>query len=122
MVAAGGGGVPVVRDGDGLRGVEAVVDKDLTSSLLALELGADRLVILTDVDGVYEDFGGPNHCHLGRASVAELRGRDFEPGTMAPKIDAVCRFVERSGNAAVIGALYDAAAVVSGDAGTALSG
>ncbi|MDG2113840.1 MAG: carbamate kinase [Actinomycetota bacterium] len=120
VVAAGGGGIPVARADNGPRRVEAVVDKDLTSSLLALELEADRLVILTDVDGVYENFGGPNQTLLDRVPAAKLRGSDFEPDTMAPKAEAVCRFVEGSGNDAVIGALRHAAAVAAGDAGTTI--
>lgn len=121
VVAGGGGGIPVAMVDGRLVGVEAVVDKDLTSSLLARELGADRLVILTDVDAVYLDHGLPLARALSRTTPGELRRHRFDAGSMAPKIEAACRFVEATGCEASIGALDDAEAVLAGDAGTIVS-
>ncbi len=119
VVCAGGGGVPVVRDRDGrLSGVEAVVDKDLTAALLATELGADALVVLTDVPGVMREFGSPDAQVIPRVTAAELRAMEVPDGSMRPKVEAVCRFVEATGRIAVIGSLTDAAALLTGDAGT----
>ncbi|MER8058328.1 carbamate kinase [Streptomyces sp. SID8366] len=119
VVCAGGGGVPVV-DGarGGLRGVEAVVDKDLTAALLAEDLKADFLLILTDVPHVYADFGGPHQRPLLEATPAELRSGDFPAGSMGPKTEAAARFVERTGGLAAIGALDAAYEIVRGRAGT----
>jgi carbamate kinase len=122
VVCGGGGGIPVVDGPDGHRlGVEAVIDKDLTAALIATELGADRLVVLTDVDGVHDDHGLPTERLIRRATPAELRARSFPAGSMGPKVDAACRFVERTGRAAAIGSLDDAAAVAAGDAGTVIT-
>ncbi|HEX5800289.1 MAG TPA: carbamate kinase [Gaiellaceae bacterium] len=118
VVCAGGGGIPVVAEAGRLLGVEAVIDKDLTAALLAEELGADELVILTDVPHVERDWGTPAAQAIGRASAAELRQLSFAAGSMGPKIEAACRFVERTGCEAVIGSLGDLAAVARGDAGT----
>jgi carbamate kinase len=119
VVCGGGGGIPVVRDADGaLRGVEAVVDKDRTAALLAEGVGANGLVLLTDAPGLYADFGTPGQHLLRVATPDSLRGRPFAAGTMGPKVEAACRFVERTGGWAAIGALEDAAAVVAGTAGT----
>jgi len=119
VICAGGGGIPVaVTAGGALRGVEAVVDKDLTAALLASELGADALLLLTDVAAVYQDWPSPAQRPLRRTTPRELRALRFEPGSMAPKVEAACRFVERSGRPAAIGALADAARVLAGEAGT----
>jgi carbamate kinase len=119
VVCAGGGGVPVVRDEDGqLHGVEAVVDKDLTSSVLAEALDADFLLVLTDVPAVMRDFGGPNQAPLTRATPAGLRREQFPSGSMGPKVDAVCRFVELTGGMGAIGSLDDAEEILAGRAGT----
>lgn len=119
VVCAGGGGVPVVRDPDGsLRGVEAVVDKDATASLLARELDADLLLVLTDVPAVSVDWGTPAARAIRSAVPAELRARSFPAGSMGPKVAAVCDFVERTGRPAAIGALADVSAIVAGEAGT----
>jgi carbamate kinase len=118
VVCAGGGGVPVVRSGGTFRGVEAVIDKDLTASLLARELGAERLVILTDVAHVDHGWGTAGARAIHRATPAELRRLSFAPGSLAPKVEAACRFVEATGGVAVIGSLDEATAVASGDAGT----
>ncbi|MDH3683973.1 MAG: carbamate kinase, partial [Acidimicrobiia bacterium] len=120
VVAGGGGGIPVAVIGDQLVGVEAVVDKDLTSALLAQALGADRLIVLTDVDAVYLDHGEPSARPIVDTTPAELRRFRFAPGSMGPKIEAVCRFVETTGAEASIGALQDADAVLAGDAGTTI--
>jgi carbamate kinase len=117
VVCAGGGGVPVVRRGDRLVGVEAVIDKDLTAALLAREVSADRLIMLTDVPQVERGWGTPEARPIGRTTPRELRQLEFAPGSMAPKIDAACRFADGGGRAA-IGALGDLAGVVAGTAGT----
>jgi len=119
VVCAGGGGVPVVRDDAGaLRGVEAVVDKDLTAALLARDLAADALLILTDVDAVEDGYGTPQARPIHRATPAELRARPFPAGSMGPKVEAACRFVEATGGMAAIGRLDDAEALLDGKAGT----
>jgi carbamate kinase len=107
----------VVRDGKA-RGVEAVVDKDLTASLLARELDADALLLLTDVAAVQDGYGTPQARPIRRATPEELRKRDFPAGSMGPKIEAVCRFTEATGRPAAIGRLADAEALLSGRAGT----
>ena len=123
VVCAGGGGVPVVRHGHTgrLRGVEAVIDKDLTASLLARELRADALLLLTDVDAVQDGYGTGQARPIRRATPAELRARSFPAGSMGPKIEAVCRFAEATGNRAAIGRLGDAPALLAGQAGTTIT-
>ena len=118
--APGGGGVPVIRDERGkLRGVEAVVDKDLTAAVLAEALEADALLVLTDVAAVERGFGTPRRRARSCAPrPAALRREDFPAGSMGPKVDAVCRFVELTGDMAAIGRLEDATAMVAGKAGT----
>jgi carbamate kinase len=119
VVCAGGGGVPVIRDEAGqLTGVEAVVDKDLTSAVLAEALDADVLLVLTDVPSVMEAFGTPDQRPVLRATPAGLRALRPPAGSMGPKVDAVCRFVEMTGGTAAIGSLDDAAAILRGEAGT----
>lgn len=119
VVCAGGGGIPVVAGADGsLHGVEAVVDKDLASALLAELLGAERLLLLTDVDAVELDWGTPAARPLRAATPRRLRRLSFAAGSMAPKVEAACRFVERTGGVAAIGSLTRAAEVLAGDAGT----
>lgn len=120
VICAGGGGVPcaVEADGHSLRGVEAIIDKDLCSSLLARKLDADVFVIVTDVDGVYADWGQPNQRRLARASVRELSGQYFAKGSMGPKVEAACEFAQATGRPAVIGALRDIDKLVLGEAGT----
>ncbi|MCC6236348.1 MAG: carbamate kinase [Dehalococcoidia bacterium] len=122
VVCAGGGGVPVYLDERGASfGVEGVVDKDLTSALLARELGADALLLLTDVDAVHLDWGSARARRVRYASPAALRAVAFEPGTMAPKVEAACRVAEATGRTAYIGSLDDAAQLLEGTAGTAVS-
>ncbi|HZT07537.1 MAG TPA: carbamate kinase [Chloroflexota bacterium] len=119
VICGGGGGVPVVRDERGhLDGVEAVIDKDLLAALLASSVAADGLVMLTDVDAVYEGWGGPEPRPIREATPRELRAGCFAPGSMGPKVEAACRFVERGGTFAAIGALADAPAILKGRAGT----
>lgn len=119
VICGGGGGIPVVRDrSGGLRGVEAVVDKDLTAALLAERLKADALVILTDVAGVEIAHGTPAARPLGPATVSKLRSVAFAPGSMGPKVEAACRFVSATGRLAAIGRLEDAGALLAGEAGT----
>ncbi|MBV8220598.1 MAG: carbamate kinase [Solirubrobacterales bacterium] len=119
VVCAGGGGIPVVEDRDGCQlGVEAVVDKDLASALLAIDLGVDTLVLATDVDAVYDEFGTPAQRAIARATPAGLRSHRFAPGSMAPKVEAVCRFVERTGGRGVIGSLNEIDELLGGQAGT----
>lgn len=119
VICAGGGGVPVIVGAEGrTRGVEAVIDKDLAASLLATKLEADRLIILTDVDAVYEGWGMASARKITEANPAQLRAMPFAKGSMGPKVDAVCRFVEETGRPAAIGSLKEAASVADGTAGT----
>ncbi len=121
VICAGGGGVPVVRDEYGdLRGVDAVVDKDLTTALLAIQLQADALLLLTDVANVQLDYGTPSARAIGRTTAEALRKLDFAAGSMGPKVEGACRFVEATGGMAAIGRLADAAQVLDGEAGTIL--
>jgi carbamate kinase len=119
VICAGGGGAPVVRNRLGeLEGIEAVVDKDSTAGLLAEALDADLLVVLTDVAGVETDYGTQAARPIHRATPADLRALQFPPGSMGPKVEAVCRFVELTGGTAAIGSLRDVAAILTGKAGT----
>lgn len=120
VVCAGGGGIPVVADhgnGHALRGVEAVVDKDLTAAMLARLVRADALLLLTDVDAVVDGFGTPAARPIRQATAAQLRARSFPSGSMGPKVEAACRFVEATGQIAAIGALAAAGELLDG-AGT----
>jgi carbamate kinase len=119
VICTGGGGAPVMENDDGhLVGVEAVVDKDLSASLLARDLGADALLLLTDVAAVQRDFGTERATAIRSAYASELRNLEFPAGSMGPKVDACCRFVAATGHRAAIGALADAVAVLAGEAGT----
>ena len=119
VVCAGGGGVPVIRDENGeLQGVEAVVDKDLTSAVLAEALDADMLIVATDVKHVMRSFGQPDESPIRRETPHGLRALDFASGSMGPKVDAVCHFVELTGGVAAIGSLDDAVGILAGEAGT----
>jgi carbamate kinase len=118
VVCAGGGGIPVCAVDGGLRGIEAVIDKDLTAALLAEELGADRLIVLTDVSHVERGWGTPTATPVGTATPAELRELFFAAGSMGPKVEAACRFVERTGGQASIGSLGELDAISRGQAGT----
>ena len=123
VIAGGGGGIPVVREADGTRrGLEAVIDKDLASAHLANVLGYDTLVLLTEAKGVALEFGTPDEHWLEEVSVSRLRALQaaghFPPGSMGPKVEAALRFVERGGQRAIIGHLFDVIAALQGQAGT----
>jgi carbamate kinase len=123
VICAGGGGIPtawVPGQERTLGGVEAVIDKDLASALLARDLDAELFVMATDVDGVYADWGSPDQRRLERMIPAELRGQPFAAGSMGPKVEAATRFVEATGKRAAIGALEDIEQIVEGTAGTSV--
>jgi carbamate kinase len=123
VICGGGGGAPVVADDSGqLGGVEAVVDKDLTACLLAIAVGADRLLVLTDVPAVMADFGTPQTRPLSHLNLDELTTLQFPAGSMGPKITACEQFVRTTGHSAAIGALPDAVAILAGSAGTTITG
>lgn len=124
VVTVGGGGIPVVLRGGRYYGVEAVIDKDLASSLLARKLGAERLIIITNVDAVYADYGKPDASRLANATLAEmkdlLREGHFPPGSMGSKIQAAVEFLDAGGRSVIVtqpGCLLDA---VAGRAGTTI--
>jgi carbamate kinase len=119
VICAGGGGIPVVRGTDGMmKGVEAVIDKDRTAALLAQELQADALLLLTDVAAVFRDFGSASQSAIGNTTPLELGSLDFAAGSMGPKVSAACDFVKDSGMRAGIGQLSDALAILEGRKGT----
>jgi carbamate kinase len=127
VICSGGGGIPTrytdepAVPGRRLEGVEAVIDKDLASALLAADLGADMLVIATDVDAVYADWGTPDQRPIRRATPAELAAGEYAEGSMGPKVAAACMFVEKSGGTAAIGSIAEIGAVLHGDAGTTVA-
>ncbi len=124
VLCAGGGGIPVMHTSDPapagrrLVGVEAVIDKDAASALLADELDADALLIATDVDAVYQDWGAPGQRAIRRANPAAIMGSAFAAGSMGPKVRAACRFASRPGRFAAIGTLSDVEAMLDQAAGT----
>ncbi len=118
VVCVGGGGVPVVRAGDGHEGVEAVVDKDLASALLADGLDADVLVLATDVDAIYVNWGESDQRAISHATPEWLRRQAFAAGSMGPKVEAASRFAAGPGRRAAVGSLEDLAALIQGDGGT----
>jgi carbamate kinase len=119
VVCAGGGGIPVVTSPAGVvNGVEAVIDKDLSAALLAHQLGADALLLLTDVEAAFAGWGTPQQKAIHETMPEQLRKLAFAPGSMKPKIEAACRFVEAGGKVAGIGRLEDAAAILEGVCGT----
>lgn len=121
VICAGGGGIPTLYDPDAERtlvGVEAVVDKDACSALLAREVGAELFVMATDVEGVFLDWGTPRQRCIHRVHPDELQRHDFPAGSMGPKVDAACRFARATGHTAAIGALADIPAIVRGEKGT----
>lgn len=121
VILAGGGGVPVTKGDDGLTGIDAVVDKDFAAALIATQLDADRLVMLTDVPAVYLHYGTPNEQPLREIRPADLDDHEFPTGSMGPKVAAARQFVENTRGSAAIGSLADATAVVAGATGTQLS-
>jgi carbamate kinase len=123
VICAGGGGIPTMYKSDGtLGGAEVVIDKDRASSLLARQLDADCLVLATDVEGVFLDWGTDDERMVERASPAVMRGLDLPAGSIGPKVDAACEFVEATGRYAVIGALGQLDEMVAGRAGTVVQG
>jgi len=121
VICAGGGGIPTKwtpGQDRTLQGVEAVIDKDFASEMLAREVDADLFVMATDVDAVYEAWGTADERRLGEVTVDELRAHTFAAGSMGPKVEAAARFVEATGKRAAIGALADIEAIVAGTAGT----
>ena len=119
VICAGGGGIPTIYNKEGnLEGVEVVIDKDRASSLLAFELEADVLIMATDTEGVYLDWGTDSEKIISETTPEEIRKYDFDIGSMGPKVEAACSFVERSGQRAVIGSLKDIENMVNGTAGT----
>lgn len=119
VICGGGGGIPVIRRTDGsLIGIEAVIDKDRVAGLLARELGAEVLLMLTDVDAVYRDWGGSSQAPIDKISAGELRPEEFPAGSMGPKIEAARDFVIQTGGCAGIGSLEDAIDIIEGRRGT----
>jgi len=119
VICAGGGGIPTIYNKEGnLEGVEVVIDKDRASSLLAFELEADLLIMATDTDGVYLDWGTEEARRIERTTPDEIEKYEFAAGSMGPKVEAAADFVSRTGQRAVIGALADIPAMVEGTAGT----
>jgi carbamate kinase len=118
VVLAGGGGIPVTEGDAGMEAIEAVVDKDRAAALVAQELGAELLVILTDVPAVMTGWGTPDQRPLAQVTVNDLASMTFPAGSMGPKVDAVCEFVGATGNRAAIGSLADVAEVIAGTQGT----
>jgi carbamate kinase len=122
VIAAGGGGIPTVYEpGRKLRGIEAVIDKDVCSELLARQLDADFFLMATDADAVFLDWGKPTAKAFRRANPAAMRDYSFPAGSMGPKVAAACHFAETTGKAAAIGALKDLAAILRGEAGTTIT-
>jgi carbamate kinase len=127
VICAGGGGIPVMYTeeeapaGRRLVGIEGVIDKDLASALLATELRADALTIVTDVDAVYVDWGTPEQRPIRRASPKALHNTEFAAGSMGPKVRAACSFVEHTGGVAAIGSMADTPALLRGEAGTTVT-
>jgi len=122
VICAGGGGISVARDNKGsLVGIESIIDKDLTAAKMAEGLNADALVILTDVDGVYKEWGKPNSALIRSITIRELEQMSFAAGSMAPKIEAACNFIKATNKRVMIGSLRDAPKLLSGEKGTTIS-
>jgi len=124
VICAGGGGIPTMYKPGADRnliGVEAVIDKDLCSELLARELDADLLILATDAEAVFIGFGTPQARAIHKASPAAISKHSFPAGSMGPKVDAACRFAMATGHSAAIGALADIPAIVRGERGTLIS-
>ncbi|KUE79329.1 carbamate kinase [Aeromonas schubertii] len=118
VICTGGGGIPVTWDGERLNGIEAVIDKDMSAAYLAKQIKADALLILTDADAVYLDWGKPTQRPLRATTPAALAEIPFDAGSMGPKIDASCEFVKATGGMVGIGSLEDGVAILKGEAGT----
>ncbi|MGK4474896.1 carbamate kinase [Aeromonas molluscorum] len=120
IICTGGGGIPVTWDGERLTGVEAVIDKDMSAAYLAKQIKADTLLILTDADAVYLDWGKPTQHPLRTTSPDDLAGIPFDAGSMGPKIEASCEFVRATQGRVGIGCLEDGLAILKGEAGTSI--
>ncbi|SUH40072.1 carbamate kinase [Salmonella enterica subsp. enterica] len=118
VICNGGGGVPVVEKADGYHGIEAVIDKDLSAALLASQIHADALLILTDADAVYLDWGKPTQRPLAQVTPELLREMQFDAGSMGPKVTACAEFVSHCRGIAGIGSLADGQAILAGEKGT----
>ncbi len=122
VICAGGGGIPTAYDKDGmLRGIEAVIDKDLATELLSREVEADLFISATDADAVYLHWGEEQQKAIRRAPPALMREYAFAAGSMGPKVDAACHFVEATGKTAAIGALADLSEIIAGNKGTTIT-
>ncbi|WP_298864116.1 carbamate kinase [uncultured Sulfitobacter sp.] len=122
VICAGGGGIPVLQKPDGtMIGVEAVIDKDHASGLLAHKLNADAFLMLTDVEGVFENWGTPDQAIIRQATPDALEHMSFPAGSMGPKVDAACDFARATGGFAAIGRLTDCMALVEGSTGTRIT-
>jgi carbamate kinase len=120
VICGGGGGIPVAETDHGFTGVEAVVDKDFTAAMIAADVAADRLLIMTDVSAVMSGFGTPRQQPISHLSLEEIDHLQFPPGSMGPKVAACRRFAVATGHAAAIGSLDDAVEVLAGNAGTTI--
>jgi len=118
VICTGGGGIPVKRENGKLTGVEAVIDKDMSAAFLAKQLDADALLILTDADAVYLDWGKPTQHALRATTPSELAKYEFDAGSMGPKIEASCEFIKQGGKVVGIGSLEDGLRILQGTAGT----
>ena len=118
VICTGGGGIPVKKENGKLVGVEAVIDKDMSAAFLAKQLDADALLILTDADAVYLDWGKPTQHALRSTTPSELAMFEFDAGSMGPKIEASCEFIQQGGKVVGIGALEDGLQILQGQAGT----
>ncbi|MDC5837918.1 carbamate kinase [Vibrio europaeus] len=118
VICTGGGGIPVKRENGKLVGVEAVIDKDMSAAFLAKQLDADALLILTDADAVYLDWGKPTQHALRSTNPSELAQYQFDAGSMGPKIEASCEFIKQGGKVVGIGSLQDGLRILQGTAGT----
>ncbi len=118
VVLAGGGGIPVTEGEAGLAGIEAVVDKDMVAAHVAQELGAELVVVLTNVSAVMAGWGTPQQRPLGEVTVGDLTTTTFPAGSMGPKVEAVCEFVHSTGKRAAIGSLDEVFEVIAGTKGT----
>jgi carbamate kinase len=120
VICAGGGGIPTMfpRGGRALEGVEAVIDKDRASAMLARELQAELFIMATDVEGVYLNWGRPDARLIRRTTPDALEEYSFAPGSMGPKVEAACNFVRETGYRAAIGGLQDIGLIIDGETGT----
>ncbi|GAN86444.1 carbamate kinase [Komagataeibacter intermedius] len=119
IICGGGGGIPVISTPDGsLQGIDAVIDKDRVSSLLAVHLSADLFIIATDVPGIYENYGTPQQKLLTSLTAGELKQKEFSKGSMGPKVEAIINFVQKTGRPAAIGCLSEIEKIIARQAGT----